>query len=74
METPNKHEYAFDVKLFAALRVKAHSEKEARELLAQALDCVTINCGAILGEPLIGEASIDEEGEFDLYEIDGEAV
>ena len=62
------HEYLFDVKLFASLRVKATSEEEARKLLATALDCCTINCGEINGDPLVGEASPD--GEHDLVEVD----
>ena len=69
---PQEHEYLFDIKLFASLRVKATSEAKARQLLKTALDCATINCGAWPnGEPIVGEAS--EDGEADLMEIDGEA-
>jgi hypothetical protein len=66
------HEYLFDVKLFAAFRVKAASEEEARSMLAKALDCATVNCGAWPdGSPIIAEASLDDDPP-DLVEIDGE--
>jgi hypothetical protein len=67
---PVLHEYAFDVKLFASLRVKAATEEEAREKLRSALDCADTHFGQLDGEPLTAEASID--GEPELYEIDGE--
>lgn len=67
---PVMHEYAFDVKLFAALRVKARTEEEAREKLRAALDCADAHFGQLDGEPLTAEASLD--GVPELYEIDGE--
>jgi hypothetical protein len=67
----DEHEYAFDVKLLAAIRVKAASEQEAREKLAEHLQCADTNFGAWPdGSPILAEASID--GEADLYEVDGE--
>jgi hypothetical protein len=66
-------EYAFDVKLFAAIRVKASSEGAARAMLVERLDCADANFGCWPnGDPILAEASID--GDADLYEIDGEAV
>ena len=66
-------EYAFDVKLLAAIRVKAADQATARAMLKEALDCADTNFGAWPnGDPIIGEASID--GEPDLIEIDGEAI
>jgi hypothetical protein len=70
------HEYMFDVKLFASIRVKAESEKAAREKLATMLDCATLK----LEDPdpsnkapyINGEVSMD--GDADLMEIDGEEV
>jgi hypothetical protein len=68
--TTELHEYAFDVKLLAAIRVKAANETEARELLSQHLNCADTNLGAWPdGSPILAEASID--GEADLYEVDG---
>lgn len=65
------HEYAFDVKMFAAIRVKAETEAKARAMLAEALDCADCNMGAWPdGTPILCEASMD--GDADLYEIDGE--
>jgi hypothetical protein len=72
--TDNKsiqHDYLFDAKLFALLRISAASEDQARRILTRLLDCATINCGALPdGSPLTGEASLD--GDLDLIEIDGE--
>ena len=64
------HNYLFDVKLFAAIRVDAASEKDAREKLALALDCasVTVEIG---GATTTFEVSAD--GDADLVEIDGES-
>lgn len=69
-----QHEYLFDIKLFASLRVKAESVVEARKLLASVLDCAEVNCGEWPdGSPIVGEASLDDD-DPDLIEIDGEAV
>jgi len=65
------HEYCFDVKLLATVRVKARSESEARLELAGTLDCASAYFGLTSdGAPLTGEASLD--GEALLIEIDGE--
>lgn len=72
MHNLKEREYAFDAKLFAALRVKARSEREARQLLRDAIECATANLGVVNGEPLVCEVTLD--GELDLYEIDGESV
>ncbi|WP_315768522.1 MULTISPECIES: hypothetical protein [unclassified Bradyrhizobium] len=72
-------EYAFDVKLWAVCRVKAEDEKQAREAMKIALDCVDV--GFKFGPDIDGcevsltEASIEDEGDSsELIEIDGEAV
>jgi hypothetical protein len=66
------HEYLFDLKLFASVRVKAESEAAARALIAAHIHCADVNFGAWPdGSPILGEASVD--GEADLMEIDGEA-
>jgi DNA-directed RNA polymerase subunit RPC12/RpoP len=67
----DQHEYLFDAKLFAAFRISASSEDEARRLLTALLDCPDVHCGALPdGSPLTAEASLD--GELDLVEVDGE--
>ncbi len=72
---PDTHEYLFDVKLFAAIRVTATTEKEARAKLIAAIDCNTANLGAWPdGAPIICEVSLDNPDEDTLVEIDGEAV
>jgi hypothetical protein len=63
------HEYFFDVTLLSCFRFRAENEAEARKLLAEALDCASINAGMINGQVLLGEASM--EGEADLAEVDG---
>lgn len=69
----DQHEYAFDVKLLASIRVKASSEAEARVMLKEAFDCADTNFGAWPnGDPILAEASTD--GDADLYEIDGTPV
>jgi len=67
------HEYLFDVKLFAAIRVKAKTEAEARELIKSCIDANTANLGAWPnGDPIICEVSLDEPDNDELIEIDGE--
>ena len=69
----DQKEYAFDVTLKAAIRVKATDEKEARRILKESLDCADSNFGAWPnGDPITGEASL--YGFPHLYEIDGENV
>lgn len=66
------HEYAFDVKMVAAIRVKARTEDEARRILSEKLDSASCNAGAWdNGDPILFEASVDDCGPH-LYEIDGE--
>lgn len=66
-------EYAFDVRLFATIRVNAETVLQARTMLMAALDCADTNFGAWPnGDPITAEASWD--GPMDLIEIDGEAV
>jgi hypothetical protein len=66
------HEYLFDVTLTASFRISAKDRAEAKRLLAEALNCASINAGEINGQTLIGEASM--EGEADLAEVDGTPV
>lgn len=73
------HEYAFDVKLWAVVRVKATSEERARAILRDFVECLDIGTVADHhnrpdfqeGEEIrFTEAS--SEGDYDLFEIDGE--
>lgn len=68
------HEYAFDVKLCAAIRIRANSQAEA---LATLHDCVdTMDCNGGMwpnGAPILFEASIDDCSPL-CFEIDGEPV
>lgn len=69
-----EHEYLFDVKLFASIRVKAESEKDARRLLEDSIACNTANLGAWPnGDPILCEISLDDEPDNNpLIEVDGE--
>jgi hypothetical protein len=65
-------EYAFDVKMFSVVRVKAEDEEAARMLLDEYLQAVDINVHIFVGDEdriHITEASMD--GEADLVEVDG---
>ena len=67
-------EYAFDVKLFATIRVQAESVDEARQMVREHVDCADANFGAWPnGDPILAEASVDDD-ELPLIEIDGEAA
>lgn len=71
---PLKHEFAFDVILTAAIRVKATTEAEAIKLLVGTLDSADANLGAWPdGRPVLCEVSY-EPGSAKLYEIDGEEI
>lgn len=63
-------EYAFDVKLWATARVEAETEEKAREILANVVSCLDVSLDA--HGVKIAEACA--EGDYDLVEIDGEAV
>lgn len=75
-EAPESHEYLFDATLLASFRVTAPNEAAARAKLQAHLDCADSNFGAWedSGDPINAEASIDNEGELELVEVDGEAV
>lgn len=68
-------EFAFDVKLFATIRVEASDEATARVLLQENLSAADAHFGAWdhTGEPILAEAVLDDD-QPDLIEIDGEAV
>jgi hypothetical protein len=67
------HEYLFDVKLFAAIRIKAETEADARAKLNKIFDCADANFDSDEnGGSVTGEAS--QDGDADLVEIDGEDV
>lgn len=54
--------YLIDVHCFASFRVDAESEDEAKEKLAEALDCCEVTI-TVDGEPVSGEMSPDAEGD-----------
>lgn len=64
--------FLFDVKLFAAVRINAANEAEARRKLQAVLDCATVNAGELDGEPVLFEVSLDdnEDQNAELVEIE----
>lgn len=73
MQNAEEKEYAFDLKLLAALRIKAKSREEAEAIIRNTLDGASCNAGCWPnGDPVLFEASVD--GDMDLFEIDGEPV
>jgi hypothetical protein len=72
------HEYAFDAKLAAVLRVVAPSEQIARQTIERILDAVNLNTTSedSLGRVKITEASayLDDCAGPYLFEIDGKSV
>lgn len=66
------NEYAFDVKLRAAIRVNARTEDEARQLVRENMDAADCNGGAWPnGDPILFEASVDDE-DMPCFEINGD--
>lgn len=66
------HEYLFDVKLFASIRVKAANVEAARAMLREHVNCASANFGAWPnGDPIVAEASVDDD-ELPCVERDGE--
>lgn len=77
------HEYAYDVKLYAVVRVKAYSQKQAEEIVDEVLSSADVSehcCRGILDTHddktlEITEASLTtEDGPIHLFELDGEGV
>jgi hypothetical protein len=68
-------EYAFDVKMFAVVRINAETRKRAEAILGEALDCADLNVTkhSTFGEAKVSEASVhlDDEGYPYLFEVDG---
>lgn len=57
--------FTFDAKLFASFTVDAPDKATAEAWLKRALDCASINAGALPnGDPILGEASLDGELDF----------
>lgn len=68
-----EHEFAFDVKLFACVRVKASTVEEARERMKAVIDATTPH--DLPDTVRLTEFSLSEDGEDENrtpFEIDGE--
>jgi hypothetical protein len=65
-------EYAFDVKLWAVVRVKAASEADAREKMRDQLTSFDLNHDR--DGLLIEGLTVEDVNNDELVEIDGEAV
>lgn len=67
-------DYAFDLKLDVALRVKADTFEDAVRLLKEKLDCAEANFGSWPnGDPIVAEATLNGSVIKNmLFEVDGE--
>jgi len=75
------HEFAFDVKLWSVVRVKAKTISRAREILNEFATCLDIglvadsqNRSDLNGQERIQFTEASKEGVCDLFEVDGEDV
>ena len=69
------HEYAFDVKLQAALRVNASTPAHAIAVLEKVMDAAHCNGGMWPnGDPILFEASLAKSIDPVLFEIDGQEL
>lgn len=69
------HEYAFDVKLQAALRVNASTPAHAIAVLEKVMDAAQCNGGMWPnGDPILFEASLAKSIDPVLFEIDGQEL
>lgn len=67
------HEYAFDVKLFAVVRVKAANQQEAVTRMRKVIDAADVS--SLPKDVGLTEFSLEEDGEDENeepFEIDGE--
>jgi hypothetical protein len=68
-----QREFALDVYLRGALRVKATSLAAAREGACKSVDCATVNLGLwIDGTPIIAEVSMAENMPSRCFAVDGD--
>jgi hypothetical protein len=72
------HEYAFDVKLFAVVRVIADNEQVARETISKILDCADLGITFKSSDATLklteASAYVDDETGPYLFEVDGNDV
>lgn len=72
------HDYAFDVKLAAVVRVRAKDRETAEAMLSDCLDCADFNISIAgkYGNAKVTEASIEvDDVEYPrLFEFDGKNV
>lgn len=75
LPAPPLNEYAFDVILSGALRVKAATYAEALATLKATIDCADSNLGAWPnGDPILAELSLSDKTGPALYEVNGSHV
>jgi hypothetical protein len=77
-EKETMHEYAFDVKLAAVVRVRAKDRETAEAVLSDCLDCADFDVSVSdkHGSAKVTEASIEvDDADYPrLFEYDGENV
>ncbi len=64
-------EYAFDVKMFAIVRVLAETRAKAEEILSNAINRAELKLTDLSGKRLHSSISVDDEAFPYLVEVDG---
>jgi hypothetical protein len=68
---PELHKFAFDLRLIAALRVKAPTLAAARELITKTIDAKRAELGEWPnGDPIIAEVSVADDEPISLFQAD----
>lgn len=75
-----KHEYAYDIKMFAVIRILARNRKEAKKVLDRALEKLDLEIENRSNDELLKESIesstiyIDDAAGPYLFEVDGEST
>jgi hypothetical protein len=64
-------EYAFDIKMFAVIRVLADTRAKAEVILSNAVDRAKLDVTDRSGKPLKALVAVDDEGFPYLVSVDG---
>lgn len=75
-----KHEYAYDIKMFAVIRILARNRKEAEKILDRALDKAELEIENHSNDELLKESIestaiyVDDAAGPYLFEVDGKST
>lgn len=75
-----KHEYAYDIKMFAVIRILARNKKEAEKILDRALEKLELEIDNHINDELLKESIeltaiyVDDAAGPYLFEVDGKST